>query len=132
MSLPVEVAAPTLTIGQSVQRVRVAGCPVDRDGYFHPQEEESLIQQIVASRAQLLFLAISTRQKENWANENMRRLGPIVCQGVEAALMYCLALLIAPLAGCDALDWNGFFACFRNPAGCGADISIPTAYFFGW
>ncbi len=57
-----------------------------RDGYFRPAEEESLLQEIVASRAQLLFLAISTPRKEIWANENLRRLGPIVCQGVGGSI----------------------------------------------
>jgi N-acetylglucosaminyldiphosphoundecaprenol N-acetyl-beta-D-mannosaminyltransferase len=57
-----------------------------RDGYFRPEEEPSVIAEIVASRAQLLFLAVSSPQKELWVNDNLRRLGPIVCQGVGGSI----------------------------------------------
>jgi len=57
-----------------------------RDGYFRPEDEQSVIAEIVASRAQLLFLAISSPQKEMWVDDNLRRLGPIVCQGVGGSI----------------------------------------------
>jgi N-acetylglucosaminyldiphosphoundecaprenol N-acetyl-beta-D-mannosaminyltransferase len=55
-------------------------------GYFRPEEEDSLVQQIVASGAQLLLVAISTPRKETWANANLPRLGAIVCQGVGGSI----------------------------------------------
>jgi N-acetylglucosaminyldiphosphoundecaprenol N-acetyl-beta-D-mannosaminyltransferase len=55
-------------------------------GYFRAEDENSLIRQIVASQTQLLFLAISTPRKETWANENLHRLGAIVCQGVGGSI----------------------------------------------
>lgn len=55
-------------------------------GYFRPEDEDSLIDEIVSSGAQLLFLAISTPRKETWAHENLHRLGAIVCQGVGGSI----------------------------------------------
>jgi|SRR6516225_3005578 N-acetylglucosaminyldiphosphoundecaprenol N-acetyl-beta-D-mannosaminyltransferase len=57
-----------------------------RDGYFGPEEERSVIAEIAASRAQLLFLAISSPQKEVWADKNLDQLGSIVCQGVGGSI----------------------------------------------
>jgi N-acetylglucosaminyldiphosphoundecaprenol N-acetyl-beta-D-mannosaminyltransferase len=53
-----------------------------RDGYFRPDEESQVIEEIVQSQSQLVFLAISTPQKEIWGYENLHRLGPVVVQGV--------------------------------------------------
>ena len=55
-------------------------------GYFRPEEEASLVQEIVASRAQLLFLAMSTPRKEIWGDDNLHLLGPTVCQGVGGSI----------------------------------------------
>ena len=57
-----------------------------RDGYFCPEQEQALIAEIVGSRAQLVFLAISSPKKEVWVDENLRCLGPIVCQGVGGSI----------------------------------------------
>jgi N-acetylglucosaminyldiphosphoundecaprenol N-acetyl-beta-D-mannosaminyltransferase len=57
-----------------------------RDGYFRPEQEHALMEEIVASRAQLVFVAMSSPRKEVWADENLRCLGPVVCQGVGGSI----------------------------------------------
>lgn len=56
------------------------------DGYFRPDQEQAIIAEIVCSRAQLVFLAMSSPKKEVWVDENLRRLGPITCQGVGGSI----------------------------------------------
>jgi N-acetylglucosaminyldiphosphoundecaprenol N-acetyl-beta-D-mannosaminyltransferase len=62
--------------------LRVAGF---RDGYFKMSDEEQVNAQINESKADLLFVGMSTPQKELWADRNLEKLGISVCQGVGGA-----------------------------------------------
>jgi N-acetylglucosaminyldiphosphoundecaprenol N-acetyl-beta-D-mannosaminyltransferase len=55
-------------------------------GYFVPDHEDGVVQQIRASRAQLVFLAMSTPLKETWVDANKHRLGEAVFQGVGGSI----------------------------------------------
>src|SRR5712692_6215754 len=75
-----EVVSKAVTILQRKHpALRVAGY---RDGYFEPSDEEQIYAAINASKADLLFIAMSTPQKELWADRNHGRLNVTVCQGV--------------------------------------------------
>jgi N-acetylglucosaminyldiphosphoundecaprenol N-acetyl-beta-D-mannosaminyltransferase len=52
------------------------------DGYFKACEEERIVTKIKKSNADLVLIAMSTPQKEFWADRNLERLGTMVCQGV--------------------------------------------------
>lgn len=60
-------------------RLIVAGY---RNGYFKPEDEPAIIDEINATRPDLLFLGISTPQKEFWADRNLPKLNVAVCEGV--------------------------------------------------
>lgn len=53
-----------------------------RHGYFSRDEEAGIVRQINQSRADLLFLGISTPTKELWGDSNLSSLNVAVCQGV--------------------------------------------------
>jgi N-acetylglucosaminyldiphosphoundecaprenol N-acetyl-beta-D-mannosaminyltransferase len=53
-----------------------------RNGYFSSFEEEEVSAQIRASKADLVLIAMSSPQKELWADRNLGKLGVSVCQGV--------------------------------------------------
>jgi N-acetylglucosaminyldiphosphoundecaprenol N-acetyl-beta-D-mannosaminyltransferase len=53
-----------------------------RHGYFSRDDEPEIVRQINESRADLLFLGISTPTKELWGDSNLSSLNVAVCQGV--------------------------------------------------
>ena len=53
-----------------------------RNGYFSDEENDEVLQQIRASEADILFIAISSPFKEKWVNNNLDKLGVGVCHGV--------------------------------------------------
>lgn len=57
----------------------VAGC---RDGYFLPEEEEALCEEIRKSGAKILLVGLGVPRQEYWLGRNLPKLGPIVGMGV--------------------------------------------------
>jgi N-acetylglucosaminyldiphosphoundecaprenol N-acetyl-beta-D-mannosaminyltransferase len=53
-----------------------------RHGYFSHKDEPDIVRQINQSRADLLFLGISTPTKELWGDNYLSSLNVAVCQGV--------------------------------------------------
>jgi N-acetylglucosaminyldiphosphoundecaprenol N-acetyl-beta-D-mannosaminyltransferase len=53
-----------------------------RNGYFKDVEEDAVAEQINNSRADVLFLGMSSPRKELWASRNFKRLTVPVCQCV--------------------------------------------------
>ena len=50
-----------------------------RDGYFAPEESPAIVDEIRASRADILFVGMPSPFKEVWCHENLERLGtPVV------------------------------------------------------
>jgi N-acetylglucosaminyldiphosphoundecaprenol N-acetyl-beta-D-mannosaminyltransferase len=64
-------------------RLRLAGW---RDGYFSPEEEESVVEGIRAARPDLLFVAMSSPLKEAWLDRNLDRSRVRFAMGVGGAL----------------------------------------------
>jgi len=60
-------------------RLRVAGW---RDGYFRPQDEPSVVSEIQASGARLLFVGMPTPKKEIFLRTWRTGLETLVCHGV--------------------------------------------------
>lgn len=58
----------------------VAGC---RDGYVPREQQDALVDEINASGAKILFVALGSPQQEFWINDILARLTSVaVCQGV--------------------------------------------------
>jgi len=66
-------------IGREYPGVRVAGA---RNGYFGPDAEAEIVDDIHACRPDLLFIGISTPKKEFFLDRWSERLGVPVCHGV--------------------------------------------------
>ena len=60
-------------------RLRVAGC---LDGYFHEDESESVVQEINASGADMLFVALGSPKQERWIARYRSMLETPFCMGV--------------------------------------------------
>ncbi len=59
--------------------VKVAGC---RNGYFKDYDEDSIINDINASGADILLVALGAPKQEKWITRNSGRLNTKVCIGV--------------------------------------------------
>lgn len=59
--------------------LKVAGF---RNGYFRDEDREAIIQEINGSGADLLFVGMSTPQKELWVDQSLNQLHVAVAQGV--------------------------------------------------
>jgi len=64
-------------------RLVVAGA---RDGYFTEAESESVCEEIRASKADVLFVAMSSPKKELWVADNLERTGVPLAMGVGGAI----------------------------------------------
>jgi N-acetylglucosaminyldiphosphoundecaprenol N-acetyl-beta-D-mannosaminyltransferase len=92
-------------LGLAVQRIRerypalpLAGW---RNGYFSPEEEPEVCAEIRASRAQMVFVAMSTPRKEYFLAERGRELGAEFVMGVGGAVD-----VIAGLTRRAPLSWQ--------------------------
>jgi len=63
--------------------LRVAGF---RDGYFGEEESDRIVEEIAASGAQMLFVAISSPRKERWLGTHGPRLGVPFVMGVGGSI----------------------------------------------
>ncbi|HYG97694.1 MAG TPA: WecB/TagA/CpsF family glycosyltransferase [Terriglobales bacterium] len=60
-------------------QLQVAGF---RNGYYRPEEEAAIVDQINQCHPDLLLLAMGTPQKELWAHRHLESLDVAVCEGV--------------------------------------------------
>ena len=63
--------------------IRLAGL---RDGYFHPEEEGKVVEQIIKSKADCLFIAMPTPRKERFLAAYRDHLGVPFIMGVGGSL----------------------------------------------
>lgn len=61
----------------------VVGC---RDGYFKPEDESEIIEQINQSGAKLLLVCLGAPKQEKWIYQNRDKLRVNLCMGVGGAL----------------------------------------------
>ena len=56
------------------------------NGYVQPQDMGSLIEEINASAADILFVALGSPKQEVWIQQNLGRLNVKICQGIGGTL----------------------------------------------
>jgi N-acetylglucosaminyldiphosphoundecaprenol N-acetyl-beta-D-mannosaminyltransferase len=57
-----------------------------RDGYFRPEDEDMVVEQIINSKADCLFIAMPTPRKERFLATHRDRLGVPFIMGIGGAL----------------------------------------------
>lgn len=93
--------------------VEIAGC---RNGYFTQEEESGIIQEINASNADILLVALGAPKQEKWIHENRHKLDVRVCIGVGGSLdVFAGAAKLAPeFFRRNGLEW--LYRLFREPS----------------
>jgi N-acetylglucosaminyldiphosphoundecaprenol N-acetyl-beta-D-mannosaminyltransferase len=70
-------------IATTFPSIQIAGL---RDGYFRPQEEGDVVEQIINSKADCLFIAMPTPRKERFLAAHRDRLGVPFIMGIGGSL----------------------------------------------
>lgn len=76
---PEIVAEAARRIQAQYPGLTVAGC---RDGFFRPEEEPEIVEQIRQARADVLFVALGSPKQERWLHLHLPKLGVPLGMGV--------------------------------------------------
>ncbi len=80
---PAVLTKATEVIAAKFPTIQIAGM---RDGYFRPEEEGEVVEQIINSKADCLFIAMPTPRKERFLAAHRDRLGVSFIMGVGGTL----------------------------------------------
>lgn len=105
-----ETAADKLK--QTYPGLKIAGT---HNGYFKPEEEEEIVNEINNSGAELLFVCLGAPKQEQWIARNAKKLKPRVAMGIGGSLdVFAGTALRAPKFYCDhGLEW--FYRLVKEP-----------------
>ncbi len=70
-------------IQQQVGKLNVTGT---HSGFFTPEEEGKIIEEIRSGGTQILLVALGVPKQEKWIHDHLYELGPCVCMGVGGTL----------------------------------------------
>lgn len=70
-------------IQQQVGKLNMAGT---HSGFFTPEEEDKIIEEIRSGGTQILLVALGVPKQEKWIHDHLYELGPCVCMGVGGTL----------------------------------------------
>ena len=102
--------------------LKVAGT---RDGYFKPEDEEEIINQINESGANLLLVCLGAPKQEKWIAKNREKLQVNLCMGVGGTLdVFAGVAKRSPEIFIKLnLEWLYRFA--KNPSRIGRFMALP-------
>lgn len=102
--------------------LKVAGT---RDGYFKPEDEEEIVNQINASGANLLLVCLGAPKQEKWIAKNREKLRVNLCMGVGGTLdVFAGVAKRSPDIFIKLnLEWLYRFA--KNPSRIGRFMALP-------
>lgn len=95
------------------------------DGYFAPEDEDAIIEDINASGADLLFVCLGAPKQEKWIDANRARLNCRVMMGIGGSLdVFAGTAERAPEIWCDlGLEW--FYRLIKEPWRIGRMMALP-------
>ena len=96
-----------------------------RNGYFKPEEEESIVDEINASGADLLFVCLGAPKQELWIDKYKDKLNVKVAMGVGGSLdVFAGTVLRAPDFYCKhGLEW--LYRLMKQPSRAGRMLALP-------
>lgn len=102
--------------------VQIVGC---RNGYFNDDEAESIIEEINASGAELLFVALGAPKQEKWLADFRDKLKPTILMGIGGSFDVLAGKMErAPLwMQKSSLEW--LFRLYKQPSRIGRMSVLP-------
>lgn len=97
-----------------------------RNGYFKPEEEPEIVEEINSSGADLLFVCLGAPKQEMWLARNAKSLTNVrVAMGIGGSLdVFAGTALRAPKFFCDhGLEW--FYRLMKYPSRAGRMLALP-------
>ena len=96
-----------------------------RNGYFKPEEEEEIVEEINASGADLVFVCLGAPKQELWIDKYKDKLNAKVAMGVGGSLdVFAGTALRAPEFYCKhGLEW--FYRLMKQPSRAGRMLALP-------
>jgi N-acetylglucosaminyldiphosphoundecaprenol N-acetyl-beta-D-mannosaminyltransferase len=102
--------------------IKVAG---RHDGYFKPEDETGIVEDINNSGADLLFVCLGAPKQEQWIARNENSLNVRAAMGIGGSLdVFAGTALRAPKFFCDhGLEW--FYRLMKQPSRAGRMLALP-------
>ena len=102
--------------------IKVAG---RHDGYFKPEDETGIVEDINNSGADLLFVCLGAPKQEQWIAGNENSLNVRAAMGIGGSLdVFAGTALRAPKFFCDhGLEW--FYRLMKQPSRAGRMLALP-------
>lgn len=123
--MPEELAGTRRVIEQRYSDLRVVGA---RDGYFRTKgdENESVITEVNASKAQVLFVALGAPKQERWIAENIGRLevNVAVAEGGSFSFVSGATRRAPGWMRRAGLEW--LFRLLHQPSRLGRQLAVPA------
>ena len=103
--------------------IRIVGV---RNGYFTEDEEPTIVADMAASGADLMFVAFSSPKKEYWVHRYLDRIGIPFVMGVAAASTWLPGSPLERRCGCRGAGWSGSTGSFKSRGASGGATSWAT------
>ncbi|MEE1351502.1 MAG: WecB/TagA/CpsF family glycosyltransferase [Clostridia bacterium] len=102
--------------------IKISGC---RNGYFKPEEEQGIVEEINNSGADLIFVCLGAPKQELWIDKYKDSLKANVAMGVGGSLdVFAGTALRAPEFYCKhGLEW--FYRLMKQPSRAGRMMALP-------
>lgn len=115
-----EIAAEK--IGEKYPGVKIAGM---RNGYFKPEDEKDIVDEINKSGADLVFVCLGAPKQELWIDKHKDELKAKVAMGIGGSLdVFAGTALRAPAFFCNhGLEW--FYRLMKQPSRAGRMLALP-------
>lgn len=115
-----EIAAKNLK--EQYPGIAIAGT---RNGYFKPEEEQGIVDEINNSGADLIFVCLGAPKQELWIDKYRDKLNAKVAMGIGGSLdVFAKTALRAPEFYCKhGLEW--FYRLMKQPSRAGRMLALP-------
>lgn len=96
-----------------------------RNGYFKPDDEAEIVDEINASGADIVFVCLGAPKQEMWINDNRDKLKARVALGIGGSLdVFAGTAMRAPEFYCKhGLEW--FYRLMKQPSRAGRMLALP-------
>ncbi len=96
-----------------------------RNGYFKPEDEAEIINEINSSGADIIFVCLGAPKQEMWINDNRDKLKARVALGIGGSLdVFAGTVMRAPEFYCNhGLEW--FYRLMKQPSRAGRMLALP-------